>query len=163
LDLAGSPRTLGTAPDIGAYEYVPPASPPPPAGVLQSLSLKPKTFKTVNAGGAIVSKKAKAPIGTTVSYGLSAAETVTFTVERKGKGRKVGKQCKAQTAKNKDHKSCARYKPLKGSFTHSGAAGANSFKFSGRLSNKKALSPGSYRLVGSAGGAVKKARFTIAR
>ena len=43
----------------------------------------------------------------------------------------------------KDYK---RYKKLKGSFTLNGATGANHFRFSGRLRNRK-LKPGRYRLV----------------
>ena len=46
-----------------------------------------------------------------------------------------------QTAANKGHKKCALVKPLKGSFSVSGAAGPNSFKFSGKLGGK-ALKPG---------------------
>ena len=172
LDLGGNPRTAGKAPDIGAFEYVPPALPPPPPGVLQSLAIQPKTFKTLNAGGAVsskVGKKAKVPVGTTVSYGLTAAATVGFTVEKATKGRKVGKKCKKQTAGNKKgHKKCSLFKPL-GGFPHAGVAGTNAFKFSGRLNNKvltpatKALAPGSYRLTGSAGGATKQAPFKIVR
>jgi hypothetical protein len=46
-----------------------------------------------------------------------------------------------------------RYVRLKGSFRRPGVAGANQFRFTGRL-RKKALRPGRYRLVAkrSAGG-----------
>ena len=67
-----------------------------------------------------------------------------------------------QTAANKAHKKCSLFKPLKGSFSVAGAAGPNSFKFSGKLGGK-ALKPGSYRLTGSAGGAAKKAAFKIVK
>lgn len=169
LDLGGNPRTVGKAPDIGAFEYVPPTPPPPPPGALQSLVLTPRAFRAAKAGGATFSKvkKAKAPIGTTVSYSLSAGGTVGFTVEKRLIVRKIGK-CPNRAAKSssKQQKGCIRrtilYKKVKGGFSHTGASGANTFKFSGRP-NGKALPPGSYRLTGSAGGAVKQAPFKIVR
>jgi hypothetical protein len=163
LDLEGNPRTVGSAPDIGAYEFVPP---PAPVGVITSLAIRPKAFRTLNAGGATFSKageKARGPVGATVTYGLTAAGTAAFTVEKPVPGRRIGKKCKPQTSKNKmGHKKCSLFKPLKGGFAQSGNAGVNSFKFSGRPTGK-ALAPGGYRLVGSAGGAKKTARFTIGR
>jgi hypothetical protein len=124
----------------------------------------PKAFRSANIGGAIASaktKKKKAPVGTKVTYSLSAAASVSFTVERKTRGRKVKGKCRKQTASNKTKKKCPLYKRVKGGFTHSGAAGQNRFKFSGRLS--KPLKPGPYRLVGSAGGATKRASFKIVK
>ena len=45
-------------------------------------------------------------------------------------------------------------------FTDAGAAGQNSFKFTGRL-GASALKPGRYRLAGSAGGEAKRVNFKI--
>ena len=64
LDLAGNPRILGAAPDIGAYEFVPPPAvavlpPAAPAGQLQSLSLAPSTFAPAKTGEAILSTSQK--------------------------------------------------------------------------------------------------------
>jgi hypothetical protein len=164
LDLDGNARVLGAAPDIGAYEFVPPAVVPPAPGQIQSLSLAPRGFRAVNAGEAIFSaeKKKKAPIGTTVTYSISAAGPVGFSVERRLPGRKVGKRCVKQTRANRTKKRCSRFKPVKGGFTHSGQAGANSFKFSGRL-NGKGLKPGRYRLVGKTGSVSRTASFRIVR
>jgi hypothetical protein len=160
LDLAGSPRVLGAAPDIGAFEVVPPPALP---GQIQSLAIAPKTFRAANVGGAIVSaKKKKAPVASTVTYSLSAPTTAKFTVERKTTGRKVKGKCKKQTASNKTKKKCPLYKPLKGSFAHSGVAGQNRFKFSGRLGGKP-LKPGSYRLVGTTSTASRRASFRIVK
>lgn len=175
LDADGNPRVVGSAPDIGAFEFVPavvPTPPPTTPGVLQSLALTPKVFKTAKTGGAAVSKvkKAKAPVGTTVNYGLTAATTVSFTVERAAKGRRAGKKCVKQTAQNKGKKACTLYKPnRRAGFSHTGKAVANSFQYSGRFRSNvltprtRALGPGSYRLVGSAGGATKSVKFKIVR
>jgi hypothetical protein len=161
LDLAGSPRLLGPAPDIGAFEFVPAPASPPPVAALTSLEISPKAFRPRKGGGSIVSAtKQKGKPGSTVRYGLTSAAQVGFTVERALKGRKVGGKCRKQTAANRDRKRCTRYKALKGGFSHAGAAGQNSFKFSGRIRGK-ALSPGKYRLVGRAGDSVRRATFTI--
>ena len=158
LDLAGNPRLLGAAPDIGAYEFVPPAV---AVAALTSLSVSPKSFRPRPSGGAIVSKaRTKRGGGATVGYTLTGAAAVEFTVERKLPGREVGGKCRKQTAANRGRKKCARYRLLKGGFTDQGAAGTNSFRFSGRPRGK-ALKPGRYRLVGHAGGSVRRAGFTI--
>jgi hypothetical protein len=141
----------------------PPAVVPPPTPVeprLESLKLRPRSFATVNAGGAVLSKARKAPVGTTVSYTLSAAASPSFTVERKGIGRKVGKACKKQTPGNRERKPCPIFKPLKGSFSHTGVAGGNSFTFTGRPGGK-ALKPGTYRLVARSGSSSRRTGFTI--
>jgi hypothetical protein len=158
LDLAGNPRLLGPAPDIGAFEFVP----PPAAGALTSLAVSPKSFRPRKGGGAIVSKARSGKVGTTVRYALTAAANAGFRVERALRGRRVGSKCRKQTAANRDRKRCARYKAIKGGFSHQGAAGQNRFKFSGRI-RSRALRSGKYRLVGSAGGSVRRASFTIVR
>jgi len=164
LDLAGNTRVLGAAPDIGAFEFAPQPVVSLAVGEIQSLSVMPHRFRAGGAGGAIssVKKKARAPIGAQVTYTLSAAAMGTFSVERRLPGRKVGKRCVKQTKANRTKKKCSRFKSMKGSFTHSGQAGTNSFKFSGRLTGK-ALKPGSYRLVGNAGSVSKTASFRIVK
>jgi hypothetical protein len=152
LDLAGSPRTQGGSTDIGAYEAAFVATP-----TLTAVAVKPKSFAVANVGGAVISKKKggkkklKAKVGATVSYSLSAAGSVSFSVERKTVKR-VGKKRKKKVV----------FKAIKGGFSVSGAAGANSFKFSGRIGTK-GLKPGSYRLIGAAGGVVKRTGFTIVK
>jgi hypothetical protein len=161
LDLAGNTRIQGAAPDIGAYEATP--APALPAAQLQSLKVAPSSFRAAKSGGAVVSakgKKAKGPIGTKVTYSLSGAGTVDFTVEQLTTGRKAGGRCVKQTPANKGKKKCDLAKKLKGGFSATGATGQNGFKFSGRI-GKKALKEGRYRLVGSAGGVIKRASFTI--
>lgn len=158
-DLEGNPRTLGAAPDIGAFEYVPP---PPQVARIESLSLKPAEFRAAKVGAALVSgAKRKVAVGTTVRYTLSAAGSVSFTVERRMQGRRVGKRCVRPTGSNRDHRKCARFRRRKGGFTLGGVAGGNSFRLSGRL-NGRTLRPGPYRLVGQAGDSVKRAAFRIA-
>ena len=78
--------------------------------------------------------------GKKVSYSLSEAATVSIKVEKKSKGRKVGKKCVKQTASNKSKKSCALFKQV-ASFSGPGSVGAN------KASIPKKLGPGTYRLT----------------
>jgi hypothetical protein len=157
LDLAGNPRALGSAPDIGAFEFVPPS---PAAAALIALSVSPKSFRPRASGAAIVSKAKAKRGGATVRYELTGADAVEFTVERKLPGRRIGGKCRKQTAANRGKKKCVRYRALKGGFTDQGVAGPNAFRFSGRV-HGKALKPGKYRLVGHSGVSVKRAGFRI--
>lgn len=161
-DLDNLPRSVGPAPDIGAFEAPLPPDTLAPAG--SSLKFKPKSFvPTGSKRASIAAQKKKKPKGTKVTFTLSEAATVAFTVEKKSSGRKKGKSC---STKAKTGKKCTIYKAVRGSFSRVSTLGANSFKFTGYV-NRKALKPGSYRLVGvpidAAGNAGKtfRATFTI--
>jgi DNA-binding beta-propeller fold protein YncE len=126
-----------------------------------SLKVSPKTFRAARSGP---SASARAPRGATVSFDLNRAATVTFTVQRVIKGRKRGNKCSATRRRGKR---CTIYRTYKGSFSRDGAAGENSFRFSGRLSGKP-LPPGQYRLVGTpraddVDGEAARATFRIVR
>ena len=91
--------------------------------LLRRLRLRPVAFRPALRGGPVASAARR---GTRVSYRLSTAGTVRFTVQRKLRG---------------------RWKRQAGSFKRrSRKAGGVSFRFTGRLA-KRALSPGRYRLV----------------
>ena len=70
---------------------------------------------------------------------------MSFRVERALSGRRVGGRCVRTTRANRRARSCTRYSVLRGGFAHSGKAGRNAFKFSGRLNGRK-LRPRRYRL-----------------
>jgi Thrombospondin type 3 repeat len=70
----------------------------------------------------------RAARGFRVTYALSEVARVTFTVQRRTNG---------------------RYRRLRGSFAKTGQAGANSFRWSGKLRGRR-LRPGRYRLVARA-------------
>jgi hypothetical protein len=159
LDPDGLPRTVGPAPDIGAFEFAPSAASAAPAQIL-SLALSPKSFRAGSSGGAVASVrgKAKGPVGTNVRFSLSAAGEAQFSVEKLS----VRRKCVKEPPSNHGKKKCSKLKKLKHGFTVSGNAGRNSFKFTGRL-GKRALAPGRYYLVGAAGAAVRRAAFKIVR
>ena len=144
-----------------------------PGGTLVSLrgyGLSRSTFAAASKGASVASaaRRRKPKVGTRVSYTLSEPATVRFTVERAAKGRRVQGKCRKPTRKNRRRKRCVRYRGLRGSFEHSGQAGRNSFKFTGRLRGRK-LRPGRYRLVARARDAAgnkskpKRVRFRIVR
>jgi hypothetical protein len=116
-----------------------------------NLAFSASTFKAAGSGPAFTSRKKKKhyPTGTKVSYSLSEAASVKFTVQRKTSGRKVSGKCKAKTKKNRFKPKCTLWKSVRGSFTVSGKAGKNSFTFRGRIGGRK-LRAGSYRLSGVA-------------
>jgi hypothetical protein len=115
--------------------------------VLGPLALSATVFRAAKSGPSASAKKK--PVGSRVSFSLSEPGAVRFTVERKTRGRKVGKKCVAQTKANRKRKACVRWVKVKGSFTRAGKAGKNSFKFRGRIGGKR-LKPGRYRLDGQA-------------
>jgi hypothetical protein len=162
LDLAGTPRPAGLAPDIGAYELAPVPPPPPPRpaiGRIESLRVKPRRvapFESDDRG-----RRRPATGGAQVTYRLSAAARVRFGAEEKAVGRIVKGNCLRLTRFNREQKECTAFFPLKGSFRRSGKRGANHFRFLGRFAGKM-LEPGRYRLVASAGGSTVRAPFTIA-
>lgn len=193
-DVAGSPRVLNAAgtcapgiQDKGAVELTgrggvgcggvvsPPPTPPAAAPAaptsiaarITKLKLSPKAFAAAAKGASIAKAKAKAKVtGTTVSYRNSAAVTTRFTVQRALAGRRKGKTCAKPAPSNKRGKPCTRYSNV-GAFTHKDQAGANSFRFTGRVGGR-ALAAGAYRLSavpgsGAARGPAATATFTIVR
>ncbi len=91
-------------------------------------------------------QKAKVPAGTTVRFILSEQASVRFTVTRKLAGRRSGKRCVAPSKARRKARRCVRTVAVKGSATVAGRAGANRVAFTGRLSRKVTLKPGSYVL-----------------
>ena len=111
---------------------------------ISGLGLSRTAFRVPRSGATVIAAVTKT--GTRVRYRLNMAGTVSFTVQRSTKGRRVGAKCVKTTARNSSHKSCKFYAAVRGQFTRSHAAGADEFTFSGRLGGH-ALAPGRYRLV----------------
>jgi hypothetical protein len=148
-DIDREPRAQGSAPDIGADEFVPPVVEPPVdmrRPVASLLRVSPGRFRAAAA---------RARRGARISYALDEAATVTFTIKRIVQRRFHGRK---RTA----------YRPLRGSFADAGEVGGNTLRFRGRLRGRR-LKPGLYRLIalpvdaaGNTGNAVF-VKFRIAR
>jgi len=138
----------------------PPADPAPaPAPdttkpTLDKLSFKPNAFRPATPG-------AKSG-GTKISYRLSEAATVRFTIQRRARGRKPGRKCVAPRPSNRGARNCVRWLKVRGQIERTGVAGSNSFRFTGRLDGLK-LAPGSYRTVSVAADAAGNPSAVVRR
>jgi hypothetical protein len=87
---------------------------------------------------------------------------VRFTVVQPQPGRKaLGGRCVKPTTANHRARKCVRLVAIPGSFTRAGKAGANSFRFTGRLAGRK-LTPGMYQLIATPSAGGKTGRETSA-
>jgi CSLREA domain-containing protein len=138
------------------------------APLLSDLRLSRSKFTPIGGrGSSVARKRRRTPAGTRVSYKLSEAGTVWFRVQRASKGRRVKGRCVAPKRRRRGRR-CTRYLTLKGTFTRVATAGANGFRFTGRVNNKR-LRAGRYRFLvsprdaaGNYGKSVRKA-FRIVR
>jgi flagellar hook assembly protein FlgD len=87
-----------------------------------------------------------APVGTTFSFALSEAATVTLRFTRTLIGRDVSHRCVAVTARNRRDRSCRRTQAA-GALTYHVTAGATRVRFDGRLSRRSRLAPGTYKVA----------------
>jgi virginiamycin B lyase len=111
---------------------------------LSTLKLSSKRFRL---GGRLPSVAA-VRTGLTIRYTLSEAATVTLSFERVTRGRKVGKRCVKAKRSNRRRKACTRHVAVKPALSFANqAAGQRSIRFEGRLSRRKTLKPGVYRLT----------------
>lgn len=142
----------GDGTDIGALEVQPiPSGGPTPSGSpgsvsrITQLQIKPSTLIPAGRGGPVAAAGAKGTAtGAVVSYRSTQPARTTFTVQRPVAGRRQGRSCVKPSTRNRKAKRCTRYQSL-GSFARIDAAGANRFRFTGRLKGNK-LRPGAYRL-----------------
>ena len=152
LDYYGLPRTLGAAPDLGAYEFDPGPAPgptpgplPPGAGgdaapLLVNAHVTNRVFARTRAATPV---NARAKRGTAFVYRLSEAAVVTIKLQRRVAGRREGRRCVKPTRKLARAKRCNRYVAA-GKLTRAGAPGNVRVPFSGRI-GRRALPLGSYR------------------
>jgi DNA-binding beta-propeller fold protein YncE len=135
-----------------------------PVPHIAKLAIRPRAIVPAKRGGPIV-PAGSSKAGAIVSYTDSLAATTTFTVQRAVAGRHQGHTCARPSRGNRKHRRCTRFVNV-GGFRHLDAAGANSFRFSGRLHGKR-LPRGQYRLhaVPRAGrvGAAANAAFRVMR
>ncbi len=115
-----------------------------------------------------ISRK-KPPIGTTFSFSLNEQASVSFAFTQQVPGRRVGRNCVAQTKKNRRKHACKRTVTA-GTLSFTGHTGTNKVVFQGRVSSSKKLKPGRYTLiitatnsVGAHSAAPTSLTFTIVR
>ena len=135
---------------------------------LSGMKLGSSQFKAAGSGGSVENAGRRTPVGTTVSFRLSETALVRFRVQRRSTGRKVGRRCRKATRSNRRRAKCARWTTVRGSFSFTGTEGRNTFRFTGRVRNRK-LRPARYRFVARPAdqdgnrGKVRRKAFRIVR
>jgi hypothetical protein len=109
---------------------------------ISGISVSPKKWRLGNG----LAKISKAPVGTTISFGLSEAARVTLIFQRREPGRRSGGNCVKQTSGNRSHPRCTRYINA-GGINADAKAGQNRVRFEGLLTRTRKLSVGGYRVV----------------
>jgi hypothetical protein len=168
-------RVIATAADgtatgaDGRFTTAPPSSTgtggdgttPPALAAATRLTLVPSRFRGASSGPA--AKPARVSVGTAVSYRLNIGARVRFTVARLLPGRRArGGRCVKPTRQNRSARKCTRRVRVRGSFTRTGSAGPNRFRFMGRIGGRK-LKPGDYRLLATPTANGVRGRATSAR
>lgn len=104
---------------------------------------------------AVVSRSAppRAVVGTTFSFSLNAAATVTLTFGQVEPGRIAHGRCGAPAKANRAGRKCSRTVPA-GTLSVAGHPGRDQIAFQGRLSRTRKLVPGRYALLVTAANAV---------
>ncbi len=116
------------------------------------LAIAPTSFKALATGNAIVQTG-----GAAVTFNIADGAYVDFAIKSEKTGKRAGGKCVAGTP-TKKAPSCTRTVALPGDFKLIGISGDNSFRFSGRLADKK-LAPGRYRLIAKAEGTAARSSF----
>jgi hypothetical protein len=99
---------------------------------------------------------------TTLSFKLDMAAKVSLSFLRRSPGRRSGRRCVAPTRANRRARACTRERAV-GKLSVDGKAGLNRLRLTGRLSARRKLQPGSYRIVivANAGGELSKPRSVV--
>lgn len=124
---------------------------------VSTLKLSPTRFRrgkhAAKLAGRASHRKPTAPTGTTISFGLSTAATVTLSFQHAQPGQLVAHRCLAPSPRRRHPHRCTRYTPVPGAVTVSAHAGVNHIHFEGILDGTRPLSPGNYQLMLSASNA----------
>jgi trimeric autotransporter adhesin len=91
-------------------------------------------------------RPAKPPLGTTFSFAINERATVKFSFTDKATGHKVRGKCVAQSKHNKHMRKCPRT-VLAGTLSFTAHEGTEKLTFDGRLTSKRKLAPGGYKLT----------------
>jgi hypothetical protein len=113
-----------------------------PAPTVSGLRVK-RRFRKTRA----LPKLTKRRRGYTISFSLSEDARVTLSFERKLRGRRVRGRCVKPTRRNRSARRCTRYKRVRTRIRLNAKQGFNKVVFKGRLSRRRSLKPGRYRLT----------------
>lgn len=176
---ASTPTTSDATEVISAPSS--PGTNPPPSGtspgsgtpVLSRLRVSPRSLSVAGRrihGRCVRPSRSNArdrrcqrPIRLNISYSLTAAAGIAFTVVEEVLGRMTHGRCVKATLRNRRQRRCTRSLAVRAKVTRAGKAGTNSFVFNGWLGGRR-LGPGTYELIARpAGGKLRTATFKILR
>jgi hypothetical protein len=95
---------------------------------------------------ATISRAKAGPIGTTISFRLSAAASVTLSFQRAQPGVIVGGRCALVGKRHTKGRHCTRYASISHTVARGAHAGLDRVHFEGVLDGGARLAPGGYRL-----------------
>jgi PKD domain len=120
---------------------------------LTALRVDNRRFAVKGARMGKATRSRRTKHSTTFRYRLSEPAKVTFTIERKMIGRKVGDKCKHRTRGNSKSRKCVlRFRREGSPFSTAGKQGGNGTRFAGKVprgsgKGKRKLRPGVYRVT----------------
>jgi hypothetical protein len=120
--------------------------PPPPDTTEPNVTGLRLTRTRFRLGGALP-KVAAVRTGTSIRFTISEAATARLRFRRLAPGRLVGGRCVKPTRLNRSRRRCTRVLPVRASVALPVQAGARRIRFAGRLSKRRSLKPGRYRLI----------------
>ncbi len=116
--------------------------------VISGLRVSPARFR---AGSRLPRLARAARVGTRIRFSLSEPATVKLAFAAQRAGRRVGRHCRRPSRRLRRRRRCTRFVTASPRVTIKGArAGSNSVRFQGRLSRRRRLRPGRYRLTATA-------------
>jgi hypothetical protein len=119
---------------------------PQPATQAPTLSRVAQSHRVWRPGSKLARlAKRRPPVGTSFSFTVSQAATVTFTFSEQIKGRRVHHRCVVPTRRNRRKPRCTR-SLIRGVLSFTVSAGAHKLAVEGRLSRKRRLRAGTYTL-----------------
>ncbi len=142
--VAGASTLPGEAVDVRPTSTPIDRTPP----VLSRLRIVPSTFRKGSKLPKLAAKEP--PTGGSIRFALTEAARVRLGFDRVRLGRRVGGRCLRPTFERRNRKRCTRYANVRTAVFVVGRPGSNRVRFHGRLTHKKSLAPGRYRLTARA-------------
>ncbi len=151
---SGSPVTFTTLSSTAMSADGTPTPGSSSGPLVSALTLSPMRFRGgPHAASIAMHARKRAPVGTTISFMLSQAATVTLTFQRAQPGMSSATSCLAPSRKRRHGHHCTRYTTVHGSVSIAAPAGADRLDFDGLLDGGAKLAPGNYLLALSASNA----------
>jgi hypothetical protein len=132
-----------------SFTTLSPTAPATVAPTVTGLTVSPSRFRRGRHAATLARARSNAhatPTGTTISFQLSRAATVTLGFQQQRTGVLSGHRCAAPTKAHRRGHPCVLYTTLSQTVTRAGHVGADRLHFEGVLDGGFRLAPGAYRI-----------------